>query len=179
MKHLLNNFILIALLGFSGVSLAEPAVEAPGKCCESVMVESSTSAPAQLLNLFQWRLRLLPSIKRYCLDDYGYRAVILMVIPGWHYFMVVWCVPKYALSANAGLVIFSMMAILWAIYGYSIAFTEGNPFFGGLSKLFLIGITPDSLAATFSKGLPSRVYLCCLSAYLCRHHSCVDHWRIC
>jgi Amt family ammonium transporter len=40
-------------------------------------------------------------------------------------------------------VIFSMMAVLWAIYGYSIAFTEGNPFFGGFSKLFLIGITQD------------------------------------
>jgi Amt family ammonium transporter len=58
-------------------------------------------------------------------------------------------------------VIFSMMAVLWAIYGYSIAFTEGNAFFGGLSKVFLSGITPDSLAATFSKGVyvPEYIYV--------------------
>jgi len=58
-------------------------------------------------------------------------------------------------------VIFSMMAILWAIYGYSIAFTEGNAFFGGLSKMFLKGITPDSLAATFSKAVyvPEYIYV--------------------
>ena len=56
---------------------------------------------------------------------------------------------------------YKRQAILWAIYGYSIAFTEGNPFFGGLSKLFLIGITPDSLAATFSKGvaIPEYIYV--------------------
>jgi len=49
--------------------------------------------------------------------------------------------------------IFSLMAVLWAIYGYSVAFTGGNPFFGGLSKAFLSGITPESLGATFSKGV--------------------------
>jgi Amt family ammonium transporter len=43
--------------------------------------------------------------------------------------------------------------VLWAVYGYSIAFTEGNAFFGSLDKLFLKGITPDSVAATFSKGV--------------------------
>jgi Amt family ammonium transporter len=58
-------------------------------------------------------------------------------------------------------VIFSLMALLWAIYGYSIAFTEGNAFFGGFSKLFLKGVTPESLAGTFSKGVyvPEYVYI--------------------
>jgi len=45
------------------------------------------------------------------------------------------------------------MAVLWALYGYSVAFTGGNPFFGGLGKAFLAGITPESVAATFSKGV--------------------------
>src|SRR6187401_2595744 len=36
-------------------------------------------------------------------------------------------------------VVFSLITVLWCIYGYSIAFTEGNPFFGGLSRLFLAG----------------------------------------
>ena len=48
-------------------------------------------------------------------------------------------------------VTFSLLAVLWAVYGYSAAFTAGNPFFGGLSKAFLSGITPDSVAATFSR----------------------------
>ena len=39
------------------------------------------------------------------------------------------------------------------IYGYTVAFSGGSPFFGGFDKLFLKGITPDSIAATFSKGV--------------------------
>jgi Amt family ammonium transporter len=58
-------------------------------------------------------------------------------------------------------VIFALIAVLWAIYGYSIAFTEGNAFFGGLSKIFLKGVTPESMAATFSKGvvIPEYIYV--------------------
>src|SRR6185369_14591246 len=48
---------------------------------------------------------------------------------------------------------------LWCIYGYSVAFTEGNDFFGGFSRLFLKGtfdpVKGDfSMAATFSKATP-------------------------
>ncbi|WP_411725298.1 ammonium transporter [Methyloglobulus sp.] len=88
--------------------------------------------------------------------------VILMVIPGLALFYGGMVRAKNMLSVLMQVfIIFSMMAILWAIYGYSIAFTEGNAFFGGLSKLFLIGITPDSMAATFSKGayVPEYIYV--------------------
>jgi Amt family ammonium transporter len=56
---------------------------------------------------------------------------------------------------------FSLLAILWAIYGYSIAFTEGGSFFGGFSRVFLAGVTPDSTVATFSKGvvIPEYIYI--------------------
>jgi Amt family ammonium transporter len=54
-------------------------------------------------------------------------------------------------------VTFSLIVVLWCIYGYSFAFTEGNAFIGGLDRLFLKGtIAPDgvfSTAATFSKGV--------------------------
>jgi Amt family ammonium transporter len=43
--------------------------------------------------------------------------------------------------------------VVWVVYGYSIAFTGGGAFFGGLSKMFLSGVTGDSLGATFSKGV--------------------------
>jgi Amt family ammonium transporter len=51
------------------------------------------------------------------------------------------------------MVIFSLIAVLWAVYGYSIAFTPGNAFFGGFDRLFLAGLTPESMGATFSKGV--------------------------
>jgi Amt family ammonium transporter len=88
--------------------------------------------------------------------------VILMVIPGLALFYGGMVRAKNMLSVLMQVfVIFSMMAVLWAIYGYSVAFTEGNAFFGGSSKLFLSGITPDSMAATFSKGvyIPEFIYV--------------------
>ncbi len=56
-------------------------------------------------------------------------------------------------------VVFSLIVVLWVVYGYSLAFTEGNAFFGGFGRLFLGG-TFDSMkgefamAATFSKNTP-------------------------
>ena len=64
-------------------------------------------------------------------------------------------------------VIFSLISVLWVVYGYSVAFTEGNAFFGSLDKLFLKGITPDSVAATFSKGvvIPEFIYVAFQGAF--------------
>jgi ammonium transporter, Amt family len=80
--------------------------------------------------------------------------VILMSIPGLALFYGGLVRTKNMLSVLMQVfVVFSLISVLWAIYGYSVAFTEGNAFFGGLSKLFLSGVTPDSLGATFSKGV--------------------------
>jgi len=56
-------------------------------------------------------------------------------------------------------VVFSLVTVLWCIYGYSLAFTEGNAYFGGFDRLFLKGTFDPakgefSMAATFSKGTP-------------------------
>ena len=56
-------------------------------------------------------------------------------------------------------VVFSLISVLWCVYGYSVAFTEGNAFFGGFSRAFLNGtFNPAdgtfSMASTFSKGTP-------------------------
>src|SRR5262245_41883090 len=56
-------------------------------------------------------------------------------------------------------VVFSLVTVLWCIYGYSLAFTEGNDYFGGFSRLFLKGTFDPvkgeySMAATFSKATP-------------------------
>jgi Amt family ammonium transporter len=55
-------------------------------------------------------------------------------------------------------VTFSLITVLWCVYGYSLAFTTGNAFFGDFSaRLFLTGVfdgTNFSLGATFSKATP-------------------------
>jgi Amt family ammonium transporter len=80
--------------------------------------------------------------------------VILMTIPGLALFYGGLVRSKNMLSVLMQVfVTFSLMAVLWVIYGYSLAFTEGNGFFGGFSKLFLSGITVESAVATFSKGV--------------------------
>jgi Amt family ammonium transporter len=63
-------------------------------------------------------------------------------------------------------VTFSMIVVLWVIYGYSLAFTEGNAFIGGLDRLFLKGVFDPmkgefAMAATFSKGvvIPEIVFI--------------------
>jgi len=56
-------------------------------------------------------------------------------------------------------VVFSMITVLWFVYGYSLAFTEGNAYIGGFDRLFLKGTFDPStgafaMAATFSKNTP-------------------------
>ena len=83
--------------------------------------------------------------------------VILMTIPGLALFYAGLVRSKNALSVLMQVfVAFAMIALLWAIYGYSLAFTAGgslNSFIGGLSKSFLSGIATDSVVETFSKGV--------------------------
>jgi len=80
--------------------------------------------------------------------------VILMTIPGLALFYGGLVRSKNMLSILMQVfVVTSLMYVLWVLYGYSAAFTAGNPFIGSLDKLFFKGITPDSVAATFSKGV--------------------------
>jgi Amt family ammonium transporter len=88
--------------------------------------------------------------------------VILMTIPGLALFYGGMVRAKNMLSVLMQVfVIFALMGVLWALYGYSLAFTEGNAFVGGLSKAFLMGVKPESVAATFSKGvvIPEYIYI--------------------
>jgi Amt family ammonium transporter len=88
--------------------------------------------------------------------------VILMTIPGLALFYGGLVRSKNVLSVLMQVFIcFCMIAVLWFAYGYSIAFTNGTPFFGGLSKAFMAGVDVNTLAATFSKEtyLPEFVYV--------------------
>lgn len=80
--------------------------------------------------------------------------VIIMTLPGLGLFYGGLVRSKNMLSVLMQcMVIFSLISVLWAVYGYSIAFTPGSAFFGGFDRLFLAGLTPESMAATFSKGV--------------------------
>ena len=80
--------------------------------------------------------------------------VILMSIPGLALFYGGLVRSKNMLSVLMQVfTIFSLITILWVVYGYSAAFTEGNQFVGVLDKLFLKGVTPESVGATFTKGV--------------------------
>lgn len=88
--------------------------------------------------------------------------VIMMSVPGLALFYGGLVRSKNMLSVLMQvMMIFSLIVVLWCIYGYSLAFTEGGAFFGGFDRLFLKGMTVDSLGATFSKGvvIPEFVFL--------------------
>jgi ammonium transporter, Amt family len=80
--------------------------------------------------------------------------VILMTIPGLALFYGGLVRSKNMLSVLMQVfVVTALIYVLWTLYGYSLAFTAGNPFIGSFDKLFLKGVTADSVAATFSKGV--------------------------
>ena len=96
--------------------------------------------------------------------------VILMTIPGLALFYGGMVRSKNVLSLLMQVFMtFSLVAILWAVYGYSLAFTAGNPFIGGFDRLFMQGLTPASIAATFSKGvyIPEFVYFVFQMTFAC------------
>ena len=87
------------------------------------------------------------------------RLVVLMTVPGLALFYGGLVRSKNMLSVLMQVMVtFSMIVVLWFIYGYSLAFTEGGPFFGGWDRLFMKGVWDNAAgtfanAATFSKGV--------------------------
>ncbi|WP_196869223.1 ammonium transporter [Polaromonas sp. CG_9.11] len=85
--------------------------------------------------------------------------VILMVVPGLALFYGGLVRSKNMLSVLMQVMVtFSLIVVLWFIYGYSLAFTEGSAFIGGFDRLFMKGIWDNAAgtfasAATFSKGV--------------------------
>jgi Amt family ammonium transporter len=96
--------------------------------------------------------------------------VILMTIPGLALFYGGMVRSKNVLSLLMQVFMtFCVVSLLWAIYGYSVAFTQGNAFFGGFDRLFMHGMDSSSVAATFSKGvyIPEYVYFVFQMTFAC------------
>jgi ammonium transporter, Amt family len=90
--------------------------------------------------------------------------VLFMTVPGLALFYSGMVRTKNSLSTvMQSFSIFCVIGVLWVIYGYSVAFTAGGPFFGSLDKLFMggeDGVT--SVAATFSKGIYIPDFVFCM-----------------
>jgi ammonium transporter, Amt family len=160
MKKLITILALgLAALGFSGALHAQdaaasaaasaPVAEAPAAASAPAAAEapaqaaSAAAAPAPVPNKGDTAFMMIATA-----------LVILMTIPGLALFYGGLVRSKNMLSVLMQVfMIFALISVLWVIYGYSLAFTAGNPFFGTLDKMFLAGVTPDSIAATFSKGV--------------------------
>jgi len=150
----MKKFIATLALGLGlvfahGVAMAEDApakpeaqatAAAPAAAAEA---EASAAAPALVPNKGDTAWMTIATV-----------LVILMTIPGLALFYGGLVRSKNMLSVLMQVfVVTSLIYVLWVLYGYTLSFTAGNPFFGSFDKLFFKGITPDSVAATFSKGV--------------------------
>lgn len=96
--------------------------------------------------------------------------VILMIIPGLALFYGGLVRAKNMLSILMQIfVIFAMVSVIWALYGYSFAFTEAggglNAFIGGASKMFLAGVTPETFGAMAT--VPEYVFMMFQLTFAC------------
>ncbi|MER5025639.1 ammonium transporter AmtB [Providencia stuartii] len=90
--------------------------------------------------------------------------VLFMIVPGIALFYGGLLRSKNVLALMAQtMVIFALVSVIWVIYGYSISFSEGNSFFGGLSQFMLKGINIDSLSAT----IPQFIHVAFQGAFAC------------
>lgn len=88
--------------------------------------------------------------------------VVLMVLPGLALFYGGLVRSKNMLSVLMQvMMVFSLITVLWAIYGYSLAFGGEGAIIGSLDKVFLAGVTTASLADTFTENvkLPELIFV--------------------
>ena len=161
MKKLLTILALFGALSFAGLpahAQDKPAATAPAAAAPAVPAaaapaaapaQAATPAPAPAPNKgdVAWMLT-------------STALVLMMSVPALALFYGGMVRSKNMLSMLMQVfVTFSLIVVVWCVYGYSLAFTEGNAFFGGFDRLFLGG-TFDSakgefaMAATFSKATP-------------------------
>jgi len=146
-KKLFLSLALLAGIGFGLPAFAEDAptavemaVEAPA-AADTVVPAAETAAPAVegTVNKGDVAWMIVATL------------LVVMMVPGLALFYGGLVRSKNMLSVLMQvLVVFSLVVVLWAVYGYSLAFGGEGLFIGGFDKLFLSGVTMDSLADTFT-----------------------------
>ena len=161
MKKLLAILLAVAALGLGGTAFADEkaaevaapvaaaAADAAAPAAAPAAAEAAAPAAAPTPNKGDTAWMLTSTA-----------LVLLMSVPALALFYGGLVRTKNMLSVLMQVfVVFSLITVLWCAYGYSLAFTEGNAFFGGLDRLFLKGTFDPatgafSMGATFSKGTP-------------------------
>jgi Amt family ammonium transporter len=156
MKKFCAFLALVLSLAFAGATLAQdkPTATPDKPAAAEVKKEEAKPAPTPNKGDVTWML-------------VSTALVIMMSVPALALFYGGMVRSKNALSMLMQVfVVFSLVTVLWCIYGYSLAFTEGNRFFGGFDRLFLKGALDAgkgefAMAATFSKGvvIPEIVFV--------------------
>ena len=173
MKKLIATLALgLGVLGFSvatfaqdgaasAPAVAEAAVMATEAASAAAAAEAVAPAPAEAAAATEAPAAAPPVPNK---GDTAWMMVstiivIMMAIPGLALFYGGLVRSKNMLSVLMQVMVtFSMIVVLWFVYGYSLAFTEGNAFFGGLDRLMMKGVWDNAAgtftnAATFSKGV--------------------------
>lgn len=165
----------LAVLGFSSAAFAQDvAAAASASALAEAVVEaaSAVAAPAPVEAVAAPAVEAAPAAEEAApaaapVPNKGDTSwmmvatvlVIMMSIPGLALFYGGLVRSKNMLSVLMQVfVTFSMIIVLWFVYGFSLAFTEGNAFFGGMDRLMMKGVWDNAAgtfanAATFSKGV--------------------------
>ena len=156
----------LAVTTFAGSAIAQevaapPATEAPA---EAAAVEAATETVATAAATEEAAAEPAPTVDK---GDVAWMLtstllVLLMVVPGLALFYGGMVRSKNVLSVLVQIaVVFSLLSVLWIVYGYSLAFSGDGAWVGNLDKLFLKGVTVETLAATFTAGvsLPEYVFI--------------------
>src|SRR4030095_6134411 len=143
--------LALALLGLAALVLLIGMQTAAGQEATEVAAAADPAAPRYDKGDISWML-------------VSTLLVLMMAVPGLALFYGGMVRAKNVLSVSMQVfVTFSVLSVLWALYGYSIAFTGGNAFFGGFGRTFLSGMVDAAgnlaPAATFSKGVYIPGYL--------------------
>ena len=166
MKKVLAILSMLSLFALGGAAVAQDKDKAPEKAAaeakaEPAKAEAAKAEPAKAEEKKE-EAKPAPTPNK---GDVAWMLtstalVLMMSVPALALFYGGMVRAKNMLSVLMQVfVVFSLVTVLWCIYGYSLAFTEGNAFFGGFDRLFLSGTFDAAkgefaMAATFSKNTP-------------------------
>jgi len=171
MKRILTHLLLAAAVFVAGGSYAQdkPAPDKPAAAEAKPAADAKPAAEAPKADAKKEEAKPAPVPNK---GDVSWMLVstafvIMMSVPALALFYGGMVRSKNMLSMLMQVfVVFSLVTVLWVIYGYSLAFTEGNAFIGGFDRLFLSGAADVpkgefAAAATFSKGvvIPEIVFV--------------------
>ena len=170
MKKWLIALSIVCSLGISGMSNAEDATTVPTAAPATAIVAPVETPPVADAAAMPVAAVAVPAAAIPPVADkadttwmlIATALVIMMTIPGLALFYGGLVRSKNMLSVLTQIfTIFCLISILWVVYGYSMAFTPGNAYIGGLSKVFLKGVDVNAMAETFSKGvyIPEMVFM--------------------